>query len=83
MDIENAISGGKLKEKVLDADDAQLIAMGKKPELQRVYNTWTRKYPSKFLSACNEPEAEIPSLCLPGYDIGQLVMPYCFIFDYL
>ncbi|KAJ5762825.1 hypothetical protein N7533_001506 [Penicillium manginii] len=41
MDIENAISGGKLKEKVLDADDAQLIAMGKKPELQRVYNTWT------------------------------------------
>ncbi len=42
MDIENAISGEKVK--VLDADDAQLLAMGKKPELQRVYNTWTRKY---------------------------------------
>ncbi|KAJ5999787.1 hypothetical protein N7481_000196 [Penicillium waksmanii] len=39
MDIESAVSGEK--EKVLNADDAQLLAMGKKPELQRVYNTWT------------------------------------------
>lgn len=28
-------------EKMLDVDDARLLAMGKKPELQRVYNTWT------------------------------------------
>ncbi|CAI7678635.1 unnamed protein product [Penicillium pancosmium] len=39
MDIESAASGEK--DKVLNADDAQLLAMGKKPELQRVYNTWT------------------------------------------
>ncbi|KAJ5222974.1 uncharacterized protein N7469_009214 [Penicillium citrinum] len=39
MDIEGN-SLGKA-EKVLNIDDAQLLAMGKKPELQRVYNTWT------------------------------------------
>lgn len=42
MDIEIAVSGEKGK--IWNADDAQLLAMGKKPELQRVYNTWTRKY---------------------------------------
>ena len=26
---------------VNSVEDAQLLAMGKKPELQRVYNTWT------------------------------------------
>ncbi|KAJ5404410.1 hypothetical protein N7509_004281 [Penicillium cosmopolitanum] len=39
MDIEIAVSGEKGK--IWNADDAQLLAMGKKPELQRVYNTWT------------------------------------------
>lgn len=39
MDIEDNAPGKT--EKVLNIDDAQLLAMGKKPELQRVYNTWT------------------------------------------
>ncbi len=41
MDVEN--SAPEKGDKILDPDDAQLIAMGKKPELQRVYNTWTCK----------------------------------------
>ncbi|RJE23874.1 hypothetical protein PHISCL_03786 [Aspergillus sclerotialis] len=30
-----------LEKTVTSVEDAQLLAMGKKPELQRVYNTWT------------------------------------------
>lgn len=30
--------------KTLSGDDARLLAMGKKPELRRVYNTWTCQF---------------------------------------
>lgn len=42
MDIENAAP--REGKKIVDIDDARLLAMGKKPELQRVYNTWTCEF---------------------------------------
>jgi 3-dehydroquinate dehydratase len=30
--------------KSVNSDDALLMSMGKKPELRRVYNFWTRQY---------------------------------------
>ncbi|KAJ5832754.1 hypothetical protein N7474_001065 [Penicillium riverlandense] len=41
MDINTVVPVEVKGEKTLDVDDARLLAMGKKPELQRVYNTWT------------------------------------------
>lgn len=69
---------------VNSVDDAQLLAMGKKPELQRVYNTWTRELFQQHLSSQNRQKLNyLLSMCISSHDPSQLVMSHCPILDHL
>lgn len=57
------------------ADDMDLIRMGKKPKMKRVYNFWTRKYRSGGLVRRFYIEYRLQhtvSVCLPGHDVCHL-----------
>ncbi len=44
-DLDQTMSPTEMEEaKSVNSDDALLMSMGKKPELRRVYNFWTRQF---------------------------------------
>lgn len=61
---------------VASEDDLELIKMGKKPGMKRVYNFWTRKISKPFGHLCKKAAAtdhESPlSMCIPGDDVRHL-----------
>lgn len=68
--LEEAIS--------VTSDDALLMSMGKKPELKRIYNFWTRTSKSSPCDNCFSSPVCLSlcydSMCLSDYDLVQLVM---------
>jgi hypothetical protein len=65
MDIDTVVPVEVEKgEKTLDVDDARLLAMGKKPELQRVYNTWTCECCPHLNLLQEERQAELSTQCV-------------------
>ena len=78
--------------KQVSSDDALLMAMGKKPELRRVYNFWTCMLPGflmRLVSLARELQRldvltfRPRSVCLPDHDFLQLVLLGCPLFYHL
>lgn len=73
MNIDTVVPGevdatGEVEKKALDVDDARLLAMGKRPELRRVYNTWTCEF--QFSNTCSALLIGSLSVCVSGHANG-------------
>lgn len=71
--------------KSINSDDALLMSMGKKPELKRVYNFWTRKFNFSRTKIVRQTDllTDDLSMCLPDNDKLQLVMLGRSVFNHL
>lgn len=68
--------------KSISSDDALLMSMGKKPELRRVYNFWTRQLMMPPMLWARVADG-FYSGGVPDYDLVQLVMSRRSVFDHL
>lgn len=69
--------------KSINSDDALLMAMGKKPELKRVYNFWTCKSSSASVFCLMPGTYGEHSMRVPDYDHVQLVLSRCPVLNHL